>query len=216
MSTSEVTITNSVVKNQDACVAISSGSNFVFSNNQCSGGHGIIIGPIASKTVSGVTIAGNTVTASTMGLSIEVDADATGGVVNNVTYSGNNISGITKYGVLITQSYPAGLGIPGTDSTVGSASFGLWSFEVGRLLTLGFRCLIDSNIDFTGATTSVAVNSAAVGLEINLGHCTGTWDFSSLKVTGGTGNKIVGGCTVSLTRAQTSLDSICLSWYTYL
>lgn len=98
---------------------MNSGSNIVFSNNKCSGGHGISIGSIASgKTVSGVTISGNTVTNSMYGLRIKVDADATSGGVNTVTYSGNTVSGITKYGILITQSYSADFGTPGTDTTV--------------------------------------------------------------------------------------------------
>lgn len=114
-----MTIQNSIVKNQDDCIAMNNGSNIVFKNNQCSGGHGISIGSIASgKTVSGVTISGNTVTSSTYGLRIKVDSDATSGGVSDITYSGNTVSGITKYGILITQSYSADFGTPGTDTTV--------------------------------------------------------------------------------------------------
>lgn len=110
---------NSVVKNQAACISVNNGSNLVFLNNQCSGGDGIVIGSIASgKSVSNVTISGNTVTTSTIGLAIEVDADATSGGVSDVTYSGNNVSGITRYGVLITQSYSTEFGTPGMDSTI--------------------------------------------------------------------------------------------------
>ena len=33
-----------VIKNQDDCIAINAGSNIIFENNQCSGGHGISVG----------------------------------------------------------------------------------------------------------------------------------------------------------------------------
>lgn len=91
----------------------------MFKNNVCSGGHGISIGSISSgKTVSGVTISGNTVTNSMYGLRIKVKSDATSGGVSDVTYSGNTVSGIAKYGVLITQSYSDDFGTPGTDTTI--------------------------------------------------------------------------------------------------
>lgn len=49
--------------NQDDCLAINAGTNIAFTDNTCSGGHGISIGSIASdKVVSGVTISGNKVT----------------------------------------------------------------------------------------------------------------------------------------------------------
>lgn len=119
VSASSVTIQNSVVKNQDDCIAINSGSSIIFQNNKCSGGHGISIGSISSgKTVSGVTISGNTVTNSMYGMRIKVDSDATSGSVSGVTYSGNSISGIADYGLLITQSYSANFGTPGTDTTI--------------------------------------------------------------------------------------------------
>jgi hypothetical protein len=64
-------------------------------------------GSIATgKSVSGVTISGNTVTNSQNGLRIKIDADATDASVSDVTYSGNTISGISKYGVLITEVRP--------------------------------------------------------------------------------------------------------------
>ena len=93
------------------------------------------IGSISSgKTVSDVTFAGNTVTDSMYGIRIKVKKDATSGSVSDVTYSEsvsptssesvlthqprNTISGISKYGVLITQSYPDDDGTPGTDTTI--------------------------------------------------------------------------------------------------
>nr|BBF90593.1 endo-polygalacturonase [Fomitopsis palustris] len=161
VSASNLKIANCVVKNQDDCIAINSGSNIVFEDNTCSGGHGMSIGSISSgKTVSGVTFAGNTVTDSMYGIRIKVKKDATSGSVSDVTYSENTISGISKYGVLITQSYPDDDGTPGTDTTI-------------------------SDINFIDKATTVSVDSSAYRLTVDCGDCTGTWDFSELTVTGG-------------------------------
>ncbi|KAJ7320859.1 polygalacturonase [Mycena albidolilacea] len=166
ISASSVTLAKVVVKNQDDCVAINSGSTIVIEDSTCSGGHGISIGSIATgKTVSGVKIARNTITTGLYGLRIKVDADATGASVSNVIYEANTISGISEYGVLITQSYPDDDGTPGTGAPI-------------------------SGISFTGGTTNVAVDSSAHTLVVDCGACSGTWDFSDLHATGGVGHII--------------------------
>ncbi|KAL1711188.1 glycoside hydrolase family 28 protein [Schizophyllum commune] len=161
VSAEDVTIQNSVVKNQDDCIAINSGKNITFKNNQCSGGHGISVGSISSdKTVDTVTVTGNTVKDSMYGLRIKVKAAATNAGVSNVNYSGNTISGIDKYGVLISQSYPDDAGTPGTGAPI-------------------------SGVNFKGDATTVSVNSKAKRLTVDCGACSGNWDFSALKITGG-------------------------------
>lgn len=56
MSTSNnMTITNSIVYNQDDCVAITSGNNVTVSNMYCSGGHGMSIGSVGGKSNNNVT-----------------------------------------------------------------------------------------------------------------------------------------------------------------
>jgi Glycosyl hydrolases family 28 len=138
----DVTIKNCIVKNQDDCIAINGGSNIIFQDNQCGGGHGISIGSISSgKTVSNVTISGNTVTNSMYGLRIKVQAAATSGSVSRVTYSGNTVSGISKYGVLITQSYPADFGSPGTKTTIRYAKAFRGFESVRQQLIYGYSCL---------------------------------------------------------------------------
>ncbi|KAI0734461.1 polygalacturonase [Fomitopsis betulina] len=169
VSASDVKIANCVVKNQDDCIAINSGSSIVFEDNTCSGGHGMSIGSISSgKTVSGVKFAGNTVTDSLYGIRIKVKKDATSGSVSDVTYSQNTISGISDYGVLITQSYPDDDGTPGTDTTI-------------------------SDINFDGEATTISVDSGAKRLTVDCGDCTGTWDFSELTITGGDAGTISSG-----------------------
>ncbi|KAJ6457261.1 polygalacturonase [Mycena sanguinolenta] len=166
ISASDVTVAKCVVKNQDDCVAINSGASITIEDSTCSGGHGISIGSIATgKTVSGVKIARNTVTTGLYGLRIKVDATATDASVSNVIYEANTISGITEYGVLITQSYPDNDSTPGTGAPI-------------------------SGISFTGGTTSVSVDSSAHTLVVDCGACSGTWDFSDLDATGGVGHII--------------------------
>ncbi|KAK0188370.1 endopolygalacturonase 2 precursor [Armillaria mellea] len=166
VSADDVTIQNSVVKNQDDCIAINDGSNIIFKNNKCSGGHGISIGSISSgKSVTDVTISGNTVTDSMYGFRIKVKASATSASVSGITYSGNTLSGIDEYGVLITQSYPDDEGTPGTGGPI-------------------------SDVNFTGSTTTIKVGDDATRLAVDCGACSGTWDFSKLKITGGSAGTV--------------------------
>jgi len=161
VSASDLTITNSVVENQDDCIAINSGSNIVFEGNTCSGGHGMSIGSIATgKFVSGVVFSGNTVSNSLYGTRIKVDSAATSGAVSNVTYTGNTITGCTDYGLLITQSYPDNDGTPGTDTMI-------------------------SDVNFVGSATTISVDSGAYRVTVDCGNCSGTWDWAELTATGG-------------------------------
>ncbi|KAG8849146.1 hypothetical protein FRB96_000932 [Tulasnella sp. 330] len=167
VSASNVVIQNSIVKNQDDCLAINKGSNITFQNNQCSGGHGISIGSITSDvTVSDINILNNKVSNSVNCLRIKMDADASGSTVSDITYTGNACTTITGYGVLIDQSYPDTLGTPGT----------------GVILT---------NVEFTSGNT-VSVSSGADEVDVNCGSgaCTGTWNWSGLTTSGGDAGKI--------------------------
>jgi len=170
VAANDVTITGCVVDNQDDCLAINRGTTITFSNNVCQGiGHGISIGSISSDaTVSGVTISGNTMTGTENGLRIKTDATATGSIVENVVYSNNVATGITNFGILIDQSYPATLGTPGTG-------------------------VIIENVSFEGSN-SISVASTAHAVEVNCGStssCTGTWNWSGLKASGGEGSKVL-------------------------
>ncbi|KAF9083597.1 hypothetical protein BGX29_003044 [Mortierella sp. GBA35] len=105
-SSTGVTIVGAKVYNNDDCLAVNSGSNIAFVGNYCNGGHGISIGSIkAGAVVDGVSIIGNTVTNSANAVRIKAYANATGGKVNNITYSDITMSGITGYGIVIQQDY---------------------------------------------------------------------------------------------------------------
>ncbi|KAJ5215844.1 uncharacterized protein N7498_002251 [Penicillium cinerascens] len=124
---SGVTIRDAVVKNQDDCLAINSGSNIIFTGGTCSGGHGLSIGSVGNRddnTVKNVTISDSTVTNSANGIRIKTIAGATGSV-SGVTFSDITLSGITDYGIVFEQDYENGsptgdptTGVPITDLTV--------------------------------------------------------------------------------------------------
>lgn len=85
------------VYNQDDCVAVNDGSNMVFENMYCSGGHGLSIGSIKTgKTVSNVTFRDSSVIDSLNGCRIKTYDDATDASVSDITYSGITLSGITE------------------------------------------------------------------------------------------------------------------------
>jgi polygalacturonase len=62
------------VYNQDDCVAINSGTDIIFRNGYCSGGHGLSIGSVGGRsdnTVNGVSFTTSTVTKSVNGIRIK-------------------------------------------------------------------------------------------------------------------------------------------------
>ncbi|KAJ7705498.1 endo-polygalacturonase PG1 [Mycena rosella] len=163
-----LTIQSSTIKNQDDCIAINDGSNILFTNNTCCGGHGISIGSIDSGVVvSNITITNNVVTNSAQAFRIKTEATATGSSVSGVTYSGNRASGLTSFGVIIDQSYPSTLGTPGSGVAI-------------------------SDIDFSGGANTVAINSGVTRVAVNCGSgsCSGSWDWSALTMRGGVAGEI--------------------------
>ncbi|KAJ3477209.1 hypothetical protein NLI96_g10622 [Meripilus lineatus] len=169
VSTQNLVIQDSVIMNQDDCLAINKGSNITFQRNTCSGGHGISVGSISSgATVSDVSISDNFIVNNDQALRIKTKATATDASVSGVTYSGNTAMGMRQFGVLIDQSYPDTLGTPGDG------------------------CIV-SDINFLGTLNKIAVNSDAQQVAVNCGEgsCTGSWDWSALEVSGGTPGEIV-------------------------
>ncbi|KAF9225462.1 glycoside hydrolase family 28 protein [Gyrodon lividus] len=163
VSGSNVVVQKSTVTNQDDCMTINRGSNIVFQHNYCYGGHGISIGSIVSNVVvNNVQVKSNTVVNSQQAFRIKTDKSATNSMVSNVVYVDNTAINCTKYGILVTQSYPASLGTPGNGVTI-------------------------SDIGFYPDTTTLTTTSDAYMTAINCGEgsCTGTWDWSGLDTSGG-------------------------------
>lgn len=122
-----VTVENTVVYNQDDCVAVTSGSNIVIDNLYCSGGHGLSIGSIGGKSdnvVDTVTFKNSQVVDSENGCRIKSNADTTGSVTN-IIYQNITMSGISDYGIDIQQDYLNGgaTGDPTNGVTISSISF---------------------------------------------------------------------------------------------
>ncbi|KAJ5645322.1 hypothetical protein N7507_011333 [Penicillium longicatenatum] len=122
-----VTVENTVVYNQDDCVAVTSGSNIVIDNLYCSGGHGLSIGSIGGKSdnvVDTVTFKNSQVVDSENGCRIKSNADTTGSVTN-IVYQNITMSGISDYGIDIQQDYLNGgaTGDPTNGVTISSVSF---------------------------------------------------------------------------------------------
>ncbi|POM73376.1 Polygalacturonase [Phytophthora palmivora] len=94
-----VTITGCKVYNQDDCLAMQSSTNTIFSNNLCSGSHGISVGSIGgnavdqSTTVSGLTVQGNTIVNSDNGVRIKALIGMKG-LVTNVKYINNQLQNV--------------------------------------------------------------------------------------------------------------------------
>ncbi|KAJ5666971.1 hypothetical protein N7462_011380 [Penicillium macrosclerotiorum] len=161
-----VTIRNAVVKNQDDCLAINSGSNIIFTGGTCSGGHGLSIGSVGDRddnTVKNVTISSSTVTDSANGIRIKTISGATGSV-SGVTFSDIQVSGITDYGIVIEQDYENGsptgtptTGVPITDLTVESITGSIESDAVDVYILCGDGSCSDwtwSDVELTGGEDS--------------------------------------------------------------
>ncbi|CAG9766616.1 unnamed protein product [Ceutorhynchus assimilis] len=113
-SSTGITVQNSVVKNQDDCVAVNQGSNYIFQNLTCSGGHGLSLS-VGQTSASGsanivknVTFSDCTVTNSDNGIHVKSHSDAGAGSVSDVTYKNIKLSGIRKYGISVQEDYEKG------------------------------------------------------------------------------------------------------------
>jgi polygalacturonase len=101
-----IKIQNVNVQNQDDCLAVNSGSDISFTNNFCSGGHGVSIGSIKSGAkVSGVHVSNTTIKNSENGIRIKTYDDATDASVTDITYKDITLIGIEKFGIIIQQDY---------------------------------------------------------------------------------------------------------------
>lgn len=118
----------------------------------------------------------------------------------------NTLSGIDKYGVLISQSYPD----DGENCQLYTCTNADWNHVIQPELrepSRPFRepCMMNpflfsfpssylspilSDVNFTGSTTSVSVGSSGKRLVVDCGNCSGNWDFSKLSITGGKSSSV--------------------------
>ncbi|QDS74224.1 Polygalacturonase [Venturia effusa] len=174
-SSSNIVISNTVVKNQDDCLAVNSGTNITFTGGSCSGGHGLSIGSVGGRsdnTVKDVTISSSTISDSDNGVRIKTVSGATGSV-SGVTYKDITLSNIAKYGIVIEQDYENGsptgtptTGVPITDLTVSNVKGSVASSGTNIYLLCGKGSCSDwtfSNIAVTGGKTSTKCTNIPSG-----------------------------------------------------
>ncbi|KAF1360984.1 hypothetical protein EJ07DRAFT_154361 [Lizonia empirigonia] len=106
-STNDTTVRDSVVINQDDCVAITSGNNIVVNNMYCNGSHGLSIGSVGGKANNNVT---NMVFSNSVVLNAENGAriktnENTTGFINNILFENIRVENISIYGIDIQQDY---------------------------------------------------------------------------------------------------------------
>ncbi|KAF6806768.1 polygalacturonase 3 [Colletotrichum musicola] len=102
-----VTLENIKVRNQDDCVAVTSGTHVTVNNLYCDGGHGLSIGSIGGKsnnTVDNVVFSNSQIVNSSNGCRIKSNSDTTGSVTN-VTYKNITLSNVDTYGIDVQQDY---------------------------------------------------------------------------------------------------------------
>ncbi|KAH6879889.1 family 28 glycoside hydrolase [Thelonectria olida] len=126
-SSTGVYISGAVIKNQDDCLAINSGTNITFTGGNCSGGHGLSIGSVGGRDdniVKTVRILDSIVSNSDNGVRIKTVYGASGSV-SDVKYDHITLNNIAKYGIVIEQDYKNGsptgkptAGVPITDVTI--------------------------------------------------------------------------------------------------
>nr|XP_023027645.1 polygalacturonase-like [Leptinotarsa decemlineata] len=161
----DITIRNSVVKNQDDCLVVNRGSDMHFQNIYCSGGHGLSLSIGMSKTSYNDNVARNitfkdcTVVNSDNAIHIKTHKDGAQGLIQDVTYKNITLYNIRNYGMQIQQDYPNHDGRP-----VGNVPIR------GLIIT-----------DFKGTMTGK--NSVPVEVVCAAGACS-DWIWSEIKISG--------------------------------
>jgi polygalacturonase len=159
-SSDNVVLSNTVVMNQDDCVAVTSGTNLTITGMTCSGGHGLSIGSVGGKSnnvVSGVTFSDSTVSNSENGCRIKSNADTTG-TIENIVYKNIVLSEISDYGIDVQQDYLNGgaTGDPTNGVTISGVSFeNISGTATSDAYNYYILCGSDSCSDFTFTDVSI-------------------------------------------------------------
>ncbi|ENN74448.1 polygalacturonase [Dendroctonus ponderosae] len=168
-SSTGITVKNSVVKNQDDCVAVNQGSDMLFEKLTCSGGHGLSLSVGQStdngsaNQVSNITFSDCTVTKSDNGIHVKTHTDAGTGSVKDVTYKNIKLSSIKKYGINVQEDYKSG-----SSSGTPKANIPI------------------SNLKMSGITGSMTGDSSSMPVYILCadGGCS-SWTWSDVSITNG-------------------------------
>ncbi|KAI2483577.1 Polygalacturonase [Pyrenophora tritici-repentis] len=106
-SSTNIKIHDSVVLNQDDCVAVTSGDNIHVNNMYCDGSHGLSIGSIGGKSnnnVTNVSFTNSKVLNAQNGARIKSNSNTTG-FISDILFENIYVQNISIYGIDIQQDY---------------------------------------------------------------------------------------------------------------
>lgn len=106
-STNNTKVRDSVVINQDDCVAVTSGDNIIVNNMYCNGSHGLSIGSVGGKSnnnVTNIVFSNSVVLNAENGARIKTNENTTG-YINNILFENIRVENISIYGIDIQQDY---------------------------------------------------------------------------------------------------------------
>ncbi|KAF2827142.1 hypothetical protein CC86DRAFT_445948 [Ophiobolus disseminans] len=106
-SSNDTTVRDSVVINQDDCVAVTSGNNIIVNNMYCNGSHGLSIGSVGGKSnnnVTNISFTNSVVLNAENGARIKSNSNTTG-FISNILFENIRVENISIYGIDIQQDY---------------------------------------------------------------------------------------------------------------
>jgi len=106
-STNNTKVRDSVVINQDDCVAITSGNGILVNNMYCNGSHGLSIGSVGGKSnnvVTNMVFSNSVVLNAENGARIKTNENTTG-LISNILFENIRVENISIYGIDIQQDY---------------------------------------------------------------------------------------------------------------
>lgn len=171
-SSTNIILSGTTVKNQDDCVAVTSGTGITVTGMTCSGGHGLSIGSVGGKsdnTVENVSFLSSSVTNSQNGCRIKSNSGTTG-TISGITYKDITLSGLTTYGIDIQQDYLNGgaTGSPTNGVKISNVTFNNVHGTMSKGKDYYILCGSGSCSGFT--YTKVAITGGS-GDSCNYGSC---------------------------------------------
>ncbi|KAH7080814.1 glycosyl hydrolases family 28-domain-containing protein [Paraphoma chrysanthemicola] len=106
-STNDTKVRDSVVINQDDCVAVTSGNNIIVNNMYCNGSHGLSIGSVGGKSnnnVTNIAFTNSVVLNAENGARIKTNENTTG-FISDILFENIRVANISIYGIDIQQDY---------------------------------------------------------------------------------------------------------------
>ncbi|RMZ73466.1 glycoside hydrolase family 28 [Pyrenophora seminiperda CCB06] len=106
-SSTNVTVRDSIVINQDDCVAVTSGDQIHVDHMYCNGSHGLSIGSVGGKSnnnVTNISFTNSVVLNAENGARIKSNSNTTG-FISNILYENIRLENISIYGIDIQQDY---------------------------------------------------------------------------------------------------------------